>query len=307
MLNKEDIITCKSWFGLHDYSYDSTLPSLPTGVVGCDITAIPEFFERIKHNKNKYIVISSYSDFGLCYQSQHPVWNDMKKAVALFANPSIGYSDWNIGTRCNKNRCKITDKYSVKCYSFTECTFNEIPSNVVHWFTVNSSVIDDPRITQIPFGVSENGNYEITSFIPKEFNRRKPLYVNFQFYTNERYELYRFFETQRYATARRDVPMQEFLQDLYEHEAVLCPVGNGFDCYRTYECLYMNTFPIIENVPANNFLIGKVPVVPVNSLYSVTTNLLNNLADIRKTIEWNLDFIKLPYWKEIIRQKIKLL
>lgn len=302
-----EIITCKSYFPICDYIYEPELPALPTGIVHCDISLIPEFFSKIQHNKNKYVVVSSYSDFGLCYQSEYPVWNDLKKAMALFANPQIGYRDFTMPARCNKAKCKETDKFSIKCYSFTEATFDEIPSNVLHWFLVNNGVTNNPRLTTIPFGIAEGCAERITQYTPKTDSRKNSLYVNFQFYTPERADLFQFYAPMPHATVNRELPFEVFLEDLASHQAVLCPVGNGWDCYRTLEALYMECFPIVEDVAANKFLQNRVPAVFMNSLYNIPEELLVYLDQCREKVNWDLDFIKLSFWRDKIKETAKTL
>ena len=53
-MNREEIIWCSRWKELCDYVYEGQ-DDLPSGVVGCDITNIREFFNKIKDNSNRYI------------------------------------------------------------------------------------------------------------------------------------------------------------------------------------------------------------------------------------------------------------
>jgi hypothetical protein len=40
---------------------------------------------------------------------------------------------------------------------------------------------------------------------------------------------------------------QDYLYELSKHKYALCPRGNGLDCHRYFECIYLNVIPIIIN------------------------------------------------------------
>ena len=267
---REQIIHCEFWYRLCDYKYTQQ-NYLPTGVVHVSLGAIPEFFARIKNNKEKYIVISSREDFGLCYQAQFPPWLDIGKAGYIFARPEHSYSTFMVPPRVDLKTCNPTDKYSIKCYCYTKATFDEIPSNVVHWFVTNCMINDDPRITAIPFGINcTKQNFDALDLICNiEIKKdKKPLYVNFTFNTYERVELFKYYSTCQFTTVKKDLSGKEYLEDVAEHAFVLCPNGNGIDCYRTWEALYLGAIPIIEVHPGTfQLLQHKLPMISSATLY----------------------------------------
>src|SRR3990167_3710119 len=196
MITKEEIINCESYWGLCDYHYTNERTEFPPGIVACDIESIPDFFAKIKNSKHKYIVVSSRSDFCLCYQREFPVWADLEKSCGLFLGTEQGYEDLHFHASCNRDRCNINDKYSIKCYCWTSCTFDEIPENVIQWFVCNNCIYNDSRIISLPFGIYwDKGAPEtpdkIANYPKKE--RNLSLYVNFQFYTIERMRLFYYF------------------------------------------------------------------------------------------------------------------
>ena len=74
-----DIISCKGWKQLCDHIYDAPdLDNIPEGgVVWIALDQIDEFCKRVEGTGRKYIVVSSYSDYGLALQSEFPVCNDL--------------------------------------------------------------------------------------------------------------------------------------------------------------------------------------------------------------------------------------
>ena len=39
-------------------------------------------------------------------------------------------------------------------------------------------------------------------------------------------------------------PYEQYLQELINYKYAICPIGNGFDCHRTWECIYLGIIPI---------------------------------------------------------------
>lgn len=313
-----DLIYAARYTEVCDYAWEDCQGSeiIPGGIWYVDIGAIPDFFQRIKgpyNRSQRYVIVSPSSDFGLHYQQyEHPA-NDLKKWVGLQCNPrTVGYQDINIHARINPQRCKETDKYSIKCWSYTAATFDEIPNNVTKWFLTNCE-IQDERVVPIPFGVSGNKNsldhvnlIDIRRKLPK--TRDKLLYINFQFYTTDRYELYLHF-SENYpdvVTCKQQVSFAEYLDDLATHKFVLCPTGNGLDCYRTLETIYMGAVPIMERrrgamVPYQNV---KWPVIAYPKLFQVDPYRLENewksIEETFKTQPIDLTAVKWSYWKQKI-------
>ena len=65
MYEQSEIINVKSWMSLGDCNYeidhdDDSIPE--SGVVYCNIEHIHKFFAKCEKTKNKYVVISAFSD-----------------------------------------------------------------------------------------------------------------------------------------------------------------------------------------------------------------------------------------------------
>lgn len=311
-MTSNEIIGCESYKQICDYEYTGQ-NNLPSGIVCVVMDWIPQFFKAIKNNGKRYVIVSPRSDYGLCYQKDYPVWNDMHKAVRMFSKSDWEYKNINLPPRCEKEQCRLTDKYSIKCYSWTVATFNEIPNNVVHWFMVNCCITDDPRLSGIPFGINnvDGGQSFFVEYEKYQQNqpiRNKIFYANWQFYTNERWDLYYFLQQchqNDYTTIEKDVPFERYCQMLQTHQFCLCPVGNGFDCYRIWEALYFGCIPIIEFHPAFEYLYNSnLPIILTQNLFSMNIELLSR---VKKICENSLELAKLSYWKGIIGEKRKLL
>lgn len=301
-IEKEDIITCESYKGLCDYVYKSDNDNPEAGLIHVNMEEIPAFFRAISHYPERsYVVVSSCSDFGLCYQAQHPVWVDMPKWAKMMTTPNIGYSGINIETRCDTNKCVITDKYSVKCYSYTAFTFPEIPQNIKHWFMTNSRIRSvDERITVIPFGVAPNAQNDIVEIAEEvEFYEKEPkMYINWVNYTLERLEIKGYYQLLRIPNVTivdEAKPYRSYLRDLARHAIILSPEGNGVDCYRNLESIYMGSMPV---VPLNETMmeLSDLPIAVTFSMYGLRPKELNEVYKV--VINRPVDKVKLSYWKE---------
>lgn len=250
--SKQNWITCRqTWQSLCDHIYDGpNWDDIPEGgVVWCCLDNIATFFKRIQGTGRRYIVVSSYSDYGLCLQAENPPYKDLVKYADLLTEvhgPKIGYDGITIQPRCRLENCNQSHKYSIKCYAITHATFPCIPDEVAHWFCTNCGINDD-RITPIPFGLAENIDYSL--LVPGNNLRQTKVYINFQSHTVERMRLKRFFDSlDNMATVvDKAIPFEQYITDLQNHMYVLCPAGNGLDCYRTIEAIACGAIPIVPN------------------------------------------------------------
>jgi len=307
---KEDIITCKSYIGLCDYVYDApNLDDIPEGgIVHVHLDQIHEFFKRIRGNGRDYIIVSSSSDYGLALQEEYPVWRDLAKWVPMVANPSIGYQSINMPPRCNIDLCKETDRFSIRCYSWTKSTFNTIPENVRHWFVTNLLIPADSRpdfITPIPFGINPDSLDNLLRVMEENVHKDKWIYASWKDYTYDRYVLRKRIKDQFchdvISLRSGDVPHLEYLREMAAHRYVLCPAGNGLDCYRNLEAIYLKCIPIIPNElglvypTAESFNTDLLNWRILNEEW-LRTHILAAEAKSEYNIEQNYKY-RLSYWK----------
>lgn len=319
MLDKSDIIECKSYASLCDFIYD--YPNLddipPTGVVHVPLDHIESFFQRIDGNGHNYVVVSSCSDFGLARQLEHPVWGDMIKWIRMHVGPQIGYM--GLGeqpARCDVKKCRLTDEFSVKCHAYTRATFSHIPENVVHWFVVNLMTKHD-KCTAIPFGIAE-GKRDMLYQSMVDFNvgevdirKRSGIYISWQDYTLERYNLRQALIEYTSVVARppdKAQPYDEYLGMLAQSQYVVSPPGNGADCYRTLEALYMGAVVLCQDTLTNDLL--NLPVHRYCKAGDIIDYANQGNWEMRRRLfdGWHTaDRIKLSYWKQQLElQKAKL-
>jgi hypothetical protein len=131
---------------------------------------------------------------------------------------------------------------------------------ILHWFAQNC-LLEHPKVTPLPIGLEDrwrHNNGELSDFRKLRGNRpAKPRIAHaFSLGTNleKRLECYRSLK----ACAVADELEQPLNSRLYrnrvkEYMFVASPPGNGPDCHRTWEAMYMNCVPIVENNSMNRF------------------------------------------------------
>ena len=298
----EEIITCDSYKPMCDFVYDyDNLSSTPeSGVIHVPTDQLDRFIKTNGNNGKEYTLVSSKSDFGVFYQNQSPVWMDMVRWLTMVPYleesniEQIGYNDLTIQTRCDLSRCNPNHKYSIKCWSYTNATFNEIPSNIKNWFLTNC-MIDEAE--GIPFGIMDKTQDDMAN----AYTQDKPnmLYVNFQLNNVDRKTLMDYFlaASLNWVTVRNEsIPFKDYLSEMASHKFILCPDGNGPDCYRTWEALYAGSIPIISKSKATSFF-KDLPVLILDESNDVDYNFLETKYNEIMSMDWDMDKITKSYWQ----------
>ena len=87
----------------------------------------------------------------------------------------------------------------------------------------------------------------------------------------------------------------DYFIELASHKYAICPRGNGLDTHRIWECLYLNTIPIVIKSDFPN--ITNLPIIILNDWSELDTNKLNNYDFINQ----KLSKITTTYYKNIMQ------
>ncbi len=260
-------IVCDQWSSLADYTYKKNNNEAPKEncIVFVYMDDIAEFFHECKNLPYKYIVISALSDYGLCYQKDHPVYKDMQKWLKFITvSDDHDYNALNIPPRCNISHCKINDTFSVRMHTWTKDTFDEIPDNIIEWYCTNN-LTEDHRIIRIPFGIPQYSDDIIDEYYTYNSLKIEKMYVNFQANTVLRGEIKQVLSTIDWCVCpSTTMPIKQFLQEMKKCKYVIAPCGNGYDCYRTLEAIYIGTIPVLETGVWNEAYEG-LPFISLDS------------------------------------------
>ena len=233
-----------------------------------------------------------------------PAAADLPKWIEFQLNlEKQAYQDLFCPARLDKEKCNINDRFSIKCWSHTSSTFNEIPSEVKLWF-LSCSNIDEPRVIHVPFGVHSEPDClaDLAAYKIDESLRQQKVYANWQMYTLERHKLWQMLKRIKCEsiTMERELPYKDYLQQLATHKFVLCPRGNGLDCFRTLETIYMGAVPIFDAKDVPKYLIRKNTAVVLEDLDDTLLS-INKILEITQP-QVNIENVYWSTWKNMIEK-----
>lgn len=213
-------------------------------------------------------------------------------------------------------------------YPFTENLFRIRPKNIKHIFATNS-LIYNQFVTPIPIGVENDiepkrqghgiineGIFEKLPFlkgeiiINPEFKINK-LYANFNINTNFRYRSYikNICINSDNIHFEYGLTYEEYVKKIKEHLAVISPTGNGLECIRTYETLYLDSIPICVG-DFNQYraiyerIYKYLPIVFIDNPHDLTNMILIE-KEIKKVEKNSKEILNYDYWVGEILKKVK--
>lgn len=180
---------------------------------------------------------------------------------------------------------------------------------IIAWFSQNV-IKKHPKLIPIPIGIDNRywGNKKFHSFRKIVANqnmhkKNKLLYQNFCKKTclDKRSYVQKLFENKKYCITKSKVPIKEYCIDVTTSNFVLSPRGNGLDTLRTWESLYLGSFPIVES-SAMDSIFDDLPVIIVNDYNEVNEKFLHDKLQEMENKEFNMEKIYFPYWENLIHQ-----
>ena len=230
---------------------------------------------------NKYQVIFVYGDF-LPFFFDH-IFQHLNKFILVSHNADNGvFIDY----------IKYLDK-----------------DKIIKWYGLNIH-FEHPKLIALPIGIAnsqwKHGNTTLLQQIIKQNNiKEKLLYINFSEKTNKniRTPIMNLFKNKNIGTFSKKVSQDEYLTELSQHKFCISPPGNGIDCHRTWECIYLGVIPIIQN-HIHNIQFDHLPVLLINDWNIITEEYLLKMYKEFKFKQFSLEKININYWKEIIYKMI---
>lgn len=221
----------------------------------------------------------------------------------------------------NSDGCIVPYKWRDCDYNFQE---HKLPKKIIAWYAQNMHVLSD-RIRPIPMGL-ENYKWhkgskwaEIEAMSKQDMPRDKWLYLNVQPATNpiERNTCIDALKNKGFVTNAVKVPYLQYLTEMKRHKFVACPEGNGWDCHRTWEALYMGCIPIVRKRYFTEMFSRLVPLLIIEDWNEVSLEKLDKFYYHNKQWEeWEerskhihkggYDALTFKFWEKVIRGEIKI-
>lgn len=182
---------------------------------------------------------------------------------------------------------------------------------LIMWFGQNVFDYQHAKLIPIPIGLTNRYNplgdpANITSAINKLKTLRngRPIlaYLNASIHTNitERKKVYDVFFDKRFCKKMTKwICFNEYLKYLSSSKFVISPRGNGLDCHRTWEALYLGAIPIIKKSKMDSVFDG-LPVLVVDKWEEISEELLINKYKEIRACEFDFSKLYIDYWLNLI-------
>jgi len=108
-----------------------------------------------------------------------------------------------------------------------------------------------------------------------------------------------------WVTTTKNLTMEKFYFDIASHKFVFSPRGNGVDCHRTWEALYLRTIPIVKRCRHTKEF-EDLPIFFVDNWNAPCYNKLNDFYEKVQDTLYDLDKMKISYWRKRINEKLSL-
>lgn len=181
------------------------------------------------------------------------------------------------------------------------------------WFSQNV-MLKHRKLIPIPIGLENmhwNRDYPhkireifFSNNQKQSFFRKKThlVYLNFSLHTNRvaRTKPYNYFKTKKYVhKTEKKIDLLHYLQEVYDSSFVISPPGNGVDCHRTWEALYLGTIPVLLSTSLDP-LFEELPVVIVKSWSQLNKKFLQKQLKVMANKKYNLQKLYFEYWINLI-------
>jgi hypothetical protein len=220
-------------------------------------------------------------------------------ASSIFVYPHIlGFFFETIYPLLTKRFNLVTHNSDVGALPTYERYLNE--DKIIKWYGSNIQFKHD-KLVALPLGVANSqwthGNLELIDKIRSEDNDKTQLvFKNFTINTNAS-------QRGHINSATSDFAMEpvttneDYLRSISKSRFCICPPGNGTDCHRTWECLYLNCVPIVQR-HVHNEAFEDAGIILVDRWEDITARFLEE-----QSIKVNRSYpgLDLEYWRNEIK------
>jgi len=120
---------------------------------------------------------------------------------------------------------------------------------LLFWHAQNV-LFNHPKLGGLPIGIANSmwphGNQEVIESVIADLPQKtESIYFNFSLSTNpqERSPCYEALKGR--LTWQPTLDFKSYIQTLANYKYAICPPGNGIDCHRIWECIYLGVIPIL--------------------------------------------------------------
>jgi len=182
---------------------------------------------------------------------------------------------------------------------------------LVHWFAQNVAM-SHPKLSPIPIGLANaqwpHGRIAdvLTAAASAPPVRRRIVYCNFNVKTDywTRAPLRWRLVLKPGVWQAPHKPFREYLVDLAQCRWCVSPPGNGLDCHRTWEALYLGVVPVVRRIQGLEDVFAGLPVVQLDRLGALSLRTLEAEQSRRAGMSFELSRLTMDYWRKRIAEKV---
>jgi len=195
-------------------------------------------------------------------------------------------------------------------FSLNKQRYDLKPDNIKIWIGTNFNILEK-EFVPMPLGSQRirGGGLAfdmlaINNQIKKQKHIKNFIYMNHNINTNvnKRGILTDYFKTKSFVTYKQNVSFKEYLDDVHSHLFVLAHEGNGIDCHRPWEAIYLNTIPIVQRSVLTEYFSNFLPMLIMDNFEDITEDYLIAKHKEITQKEYSFDLLKFSYWKNLIEK-----
>ena len=178
--------------------------------------------------------------------------------------------------------------------------------NLLHMFSQNANITHE-KLTPIPIGIAnsmwEHGNKHNIIILNSYLNSsvKYKLYTNFTIANNKehRTDVMKKLKDNILSVIVEHKTHLDYLKEIKEYKWIPSPKGNGIDCHRTWETLYMGSIPLVDDTINTRFFkqLG-LPIILISEWDNIN---IEWLKEQTKNIEYNYDSLDINWWSKKIK------
>jgi hypothetical protein len=182
---------------------------------------------------------------------------------------------------------------------------------LLRWYAQNiEPTWRHPKLVSIPIGIANrqwrHGDVAGISRIPSYRDKSLWLYVNINVTTNHgyRHNIVSTLSRNPAAVVEQGLSVDQYLQRIGQSRFVASPRGNGIDCHRTWEALYLGAVPVMARQDRVACLDG-LPVLETEGWDDLSPARLQEAWDAITRSTWKFERLYLSHWRRRIEDEAR--
>ena len=234
----------------------------------------PSQVKKIFQNKH---VIFVYTDF-IC---------DFIQFIVPYIDHMITIFTHNSDYSIDHKKMMIVKKYSNK--------INTI-------FTPNINLLEKNNLVQpIPIGIPNKRYIDPLVFLQtikklQTKKKQKLLYLNISHSTNPcRVSIIKLLTQKGYQICKPKT-WKKYMEDMSSYKFCVSPPGNGIQCHRTWEALYLGVIPIVQKSYVTDHLSQDLPVLVIDDWNDLSVEFLKDIYKQMSSKKYNWEKLKILFY-----------